>query len=115
MIKNPAKGLSVPVNLPHVQLIRVGRVVLPVPQLLDLSTEGADHRLGEGVLVELLDVLGEIVLGLLLLPAQRAHAGRRGLLLLALFIAAAMDGSQVGIFALLGRENFLALFTFQAD
>ena len=45
-------------------------MILSVPQLLDLRTKVADYGLREGVVVELLDVLREIVLGLLLLPAH---------------------------------------------
>ena len=50
-------------------------MILSVPQLFDLRAEVADYGLREGVVVELLDVLREIVLGLFLLPAHRAHAG----------------------------------------
>ena len=43
--------------LSHVKLIGVRCVILSVPQLLDLSAQAADDGFGEGVLVELLDVL----------------------------------------------------------
>ena len=45
-------------------------MILSVPQLFDLRAQVADYGLREGVVVELLDVLREIVLGLLLLPAH---------------------------------------------
>ena len=45
-------------------------MVLSVSQLFDLRAQVADYGLREGVLVELFDVLREIVLGLLLLPAH---------------------------------------------
>ena len=101
--------------LSHVELERVGSVVLPVPQLLDLGTQPAHYGLWVGVLVELLDVLGEIVLGLLLLPADGAHAGGGRLVLLGLPAAGPVHGPQVGVLGLLGGEHFIALFTFQAD
>ena len=114
MINSESRRRSVvPVYLSHVKLIGVRSVVLSIPQLLDLSAHTTDDGLGESVLVELLDVLGEVVLRLLLLPTDGTHAGRGGLALLVLSVGGAVDGSEVRIFTLLGGENLLAVFTFQ--
>ena len=88
-------------------------MVLPVPQLFDLSTEVADYGLGEGVVVELFYVLGEVVFRFLLLPAHRADTGRGGAGLLALLVTRPVHRPQVSIFGLLRGENLLALFAFQ--
>ena len=103
---------SLPVYLPHVELEGVRRVVLPVPQLFDFRAEVADDWLREGVVVELFNMLREIVLRLLLLPAHRTHTGGGRPGLLALLITGTVHRPQVSIFSLLRGENLLALFTF---
>ena len=88
-------------------------MVFSVPQLFDFRAEVADDWLREGVVVELFNMLREIVLRLLLLPAHRTHTGGGRPGLLALLIAGTVHRPQVSIFSLLRGENLLALFTFQ--